>query len=496
MRKLFIALFVVLVIALVGLPPVFGVVYEQQFEEQMDIGQLNPYTEFRVAEFDRGLFSSRATVAFSLTDDYVEQIRTAITPTDPAAPATAEQLESLEEIIELIEGELRFNVDIKHGPASFPEGQFIGLATVTSTLDSSTGELAELQKELGLPYLFAMDAQVALDGSTDFQGNVPPIQYGDEDSKVDFSGLNIGGHYDTRNRRVIAASAIDSLVVDNPALRLTVSGMGMNTDATILENYLSLGTTGVSVDEIVVSSSAIGEQVSIRISEADLTGSVDLSESGESLSMDVNYSVSDISGFPEMAISDIELNFGLSEINLEAMNSYLDVARNMGVATEENADEYMMELQTVVFQLLNGSPKLSIDPVAFHLNGEPFLAQMNIDFDGTTLPPGSTLDALLGNPLLWLGALSGTARVEASDTMANMIGGNIVKSQLTATLGPDSQVSDADLETLAAGQSKMMIDSLVQQGVIKRTGALLSSDLSYKGGELVVNETILPLGMF
>jgi uncharacterized protein YdgA (DUF945 family) len=178
------------------------------------------------------------------------------------------------------------------------------------------------------------------------------------------------------------------------------------------------------------------------------------------------------------------------------MYSYIEVSRNMGVVNEENSAEYMAEMQSIVFQLLSGSPRLSVDPVAFHLNGESFIAQMQINFDGTTLPPGSTLDALIGNPLLWLGALSGTARIEASDTMANLIAGNIVKSQLTATLGPESEVSEADIESLASGQSRMMIESFVQQGMIKRSGKLLSSDLSYKGGELVVNEMILPLGMF
>jgi Bacterial protein of unknown function (DUF945) len=166
------------------------------------------------------------------------------------------------------------------------------------------------------------------------------------------------------------------------------------------------------------------------------------------------------------------------------------------VINPENLAEYMADIQAVLFQVLSGSPSLSIDPVAFDLNGEPFIAQLQIDFDGAALPPGSTLDVLVGNPLLLMDALSGKARVEASYTMANLIASNIVKSQLTATLGPESEISAEDIESLAAGQSQMMIDSFVQQGMIKRTGALLSSDVSYTAGELIVNETILPLGMF
>jgi uncharacterized protein YdgA (DUF945 family) len=496
MRKLIIVLFVVFIVAIAGLPPVFGVVYEKQFEEQLDVGQLSPYTEFRVAEFERGLYSSHATVAFSLTDDYVEQLRAAITPDDSEFPATPEQLENLEALIGLIEGELRFDVDIKHGPASFPDGRFIGLATLTSTLDSSTGELAELQKELNLPYLFALNAQVGLDGSTDFQGDVPPFQQVEADTTIDFSGLNIDGHYNNAERRVTAASTIDTLGVDNPAFGLTIGGVALNTDQTILENYFSVGTTDVSIDEIIVSGSATGEEVQIGISKTGMNVAVAVDETGDNMSMNLNYEIGEVSGFPEMAISDIQLNLSLSEINLEAMYAYIDASQKIGMMNEDTAEEYMAEMQTVVFQLLNGSPRLSIDPVAFRLNDEPFNAQMQVDFDGTALPPGSTLQALVGNPGLWLSALSGTARIETSDTMANLIAGNILKSQLTATLGPESEISEADLETLAAGQSQMMIESFVQQGMIKRKERLLSSDLSYKGGELVVNEMIMPFGMF
>ena len=496
MRKLIVALFIVFLVAVAGLPPVFGIVYERQFEEQMDIGQLNPYTEFRVAEFKRGLYSSQATVAFSLSDEYVEQIRSAVIQDDPDSPVTAEQLAELDEMLDLIEGELRFNVNIQHGPTSFPDGRFIGLAAITSTLDSSGGELAELQNELGLPHLFAMDAQVSLDGSTDFQASVPPIEYDDSDSMVNFSGLNIDGRYNNRDRTVIATSGIDSLTVNNAEFELTVSGVGMNTDAKLLENYLSLGTSDISINEIILLDPNVSGQSPVRISNAGLNGSVDVDESGQKISMDINYFIDDISGVPEMAISNVRFNFGISEVDLEAMYSYLEMTQSVGVIDQENAAAYMTEIQAIVFQVLNGSPRLSLDPVAFDLNGESFIAQLQIDFDGAALPPGSTLDMLVGNPLLLMGALSGKAHIEASDTMANLIASNIVKGQLTATLGPESEVSEEDIESLAAGQSQMLIESFVQQGMIKRTGALLSSDISYKAGELVVNETLLPLGMF
>jgi uncharacterized protein YdgA (DUF945 family) len=496
MRKFLLVLFVVALVAVAGLPPVFGFVYERQFEEQMNAGQLSPYTEFRVAEFKRGLYSSQATVAFSLSEEYIAQIRGAIIPDDPDDPVTEEQVADLEEILELIEGEVRFDVDIQHGPTSFPDGQFIGLAVVRSTLDSSAGELAELQNELGLPHLFAVDAQVGIDGSTSFQGSVPAFQHQGDGTTVNFSGLNIDGHYNTRERKVVATSAIDSLSVNNADFELSIAGMGTHTDATLLENYFSVGKSDIRINEIVLLDPNVSEQAPVRITNAGLSGTVDVDESGDNISMDINYFIDDISGFPEMEVSNVQLNFGLSKINLEAMYSYIDVTRTIGLADPDKLAEFSEQIQAIAFQVLNGSPTLSIDPVAFNLNGEPFLAKLQIDFDGNALPPGSTLDVLLGNPFLLMDALSGTARIEASDVIANLIAGNIVKSRLTATLGPESEVTEADIEELAAGQSQMMIETFVQQGIIKRSGALLSSDISYKAGELVVNETRMPLGMF
>ena len=496
MRKLIIMLFVVFVVTIAGLPPVFGIFYERQFEAQINAGQPNPYMVFRIAEYQRGLYSSHATIAFSLSNEYVEQIQAAMLSSGPASPVTAEQRADLEEILVFLEGELRFNLDIRHGPWSFPDGQFTGLAEVTSILDSSAGALADLQQELGLPHLFAVDAQVSLDGSTDFQASIPPIEHGDTDSSITFSGLNMDGHYDNRDRRISVTSGIEILSIDNDKFGVRIAGVGLNTDSKLLENYLWLGTGNISIDEIVVFDPDIGEQSSVRITHAGMKATVDINEAGDKISMEADYFVGDISGIPEMAWSDLRFNLGLSEISLEAMYAYVEITRNMGFVSQDNAGAFLAEMQAIVFQVLSGSPSLSVDPFAFSVNGEPFVAQLRVDFDGAALPPGSTLDMLVGNPALWMSALSGKSHVETSEAMANLIAGNFVKARLSTSLGPESEVSVADIASLASAQSRMMIDNFVQQGMIKRSGGTLSSDISYHNGELIVNDTPFPLGGF
>ena len=126
MKKLVTAAIVLLAIAGLGLPPVLGIVTENQVTERLADGGPNPYVQVRIADFDRGLYSSTATLTLSLSDEYLATLEEMIAASDPVTPEARQQQESADEVIAALSDGLHIDIDFTHGPLSVRDGLFFG----------------------------------------------------------------------------------------------------------------------------------------------------------------------------------------------------------------------------------------------------------------------------------------------------------------------------------------------------------------------------------
>ena len=491
--KRIIGTLVIVAIVLAAAPPLFGIVYENQVREQIASAPEVSYMTFELADYRRGFYSSQGQLRFALSDEYIEQMRSAIDTNDPANPQTPEQQAMLDNLLEFMSAELLFDIDVQHGPVMTADGISMGLATVHSEIDSTAGKLAEIQQQLGVPYLFQVDAQVDFDGSFDFQAEIPPIANNDPDYRFDFSGLNYTGYFDRPDSRVTARGGTDQFLFEMDSAQIAVADIGITMDSRMLSSSLWLGKTSMDVGEVHLRNPDSANE-SFDLRGLGFDADVGLNDTADKLAIAFVYRIADVSGVPDSDISDLRVGMRLRDIDREAIEDYLLVAQQLGFADPDAMEKLLPELQTIGTKILRGSPGVDLNPFEFVLNGEPFTANIGIDFDGTVLPADIDIINLIGDPGVLIEALSGAGQIASSESLARTLAINILRGQIAQGVPPDAEITAADIEAAATQQAAMMIDGMIQQGLIQRKNDQLNMDISYADGQLFVNNVPVPLG--
>jgi uncharacterized protein YdgA (DUF945 family) len=493
-KRTFITLVIVAIIAAAA-PPLFGFTYERQIREQVASAPENTLMIFELADYQRGLYTSHGTLRFALSDGYIEQLRNALDTSDPASPRTPEQQATLDSMLEFLSAELLFDIDVQHGPVMFANGLSVGLATVRSQIVSTTGKLAEFQKQLGLPYLLQVDAQVDLDGSADFQADIPPFSNSDADFSIDFSGLNYGGRFDRSNTSVKAQGGTDRFLIDTDGMQIVIEDIGLMVDSKMLVSNLWLGHTSIEVGEVHLKSPDSMDGASFDLLGLGFDADVGLNDAADKFTIEIVYRIAGISGLPDSEIENLKVGMRFRNIDREAIEEYLLLAQEMGFADPDAMEKMLPAFQSIGNRILRGSPGVDLSPVEVILNGEPFAASIGIDFDGSALPEDLVITNLANDPGLLIAALSAAGQIESSEALAKTVAETALRVQIAQGVPPDGEITGADIEAAARQQAEMVIDGAILQGLIKREGGQLKVDISYADGQLFVNDVPIPLGL-
>ena len=73
-----------------------------------------------------------------------------------------------------------------------------------------------------------------------------------------------------------------------------------------------------------------------------------------------------------------------------------------------------------------------------------------------------------------------------------MMATDIVRDQISASLPPEAQITDAEIDELARAQSAAMIDAMIGQGALQRTAGKLIMDFEFANSQLTVNGAPMP----
>src|SRR5205814_2774368 len=102
-------------------------------------------------------------------------------------------------------------VDFAHGPVAVQNGVHFGWSTMVARLDPETLKLAEIEQQLGVPYIFEFRGRTGFGGGVAFDADMPPMDVPTGSAQLKFSGAKLEGTY-ARNRPASRAHA-DSPVV-------------------------------------------------------------------------------------------------------------------------------------------------------------------------------------------------------------------------------------------------------------------------------------------
>ena len=476
MKKLIIAVFVILVIAGLGLPPVLGSITESQIRAHIDSMDENAATSLVVETYDRGWFSSTASIAVGLGEQYARTLMAAADD-DTDNPAAAL----------LSAANVTFDLDIKHGPINLNDGLFLGLSKFVATLNDDSEVVREFQQTLNVPYLLELRGKVGFTGVFNFDADVPPVDYADETGQLLFSGATVAGSVNNQNLKT--RGNIDELVFDVEAGSATIERINFVSDTTKIDTYIWTGTAEATIDNAVVADTVTGTEPVIVAQGLRLATQASLDDSGSLLNGTVSYgAASVISPIGDFQLDDAIVGLNATNLSVAGVSAYYEA---MLTADPTNPLAAMQSVQQLGAEILGHSPTVSVRPIQFELDGESFAGDIEIRVLGDAVQ--GQLD--LSNPLALLGLVEASANITASKLLIERLAAQVVSAQMGASLGGPGTPQGQDTQPMARTQSQLMLAAFLGQGYLVADGDNYTTNVEYANGQIVVNGTALPLGM-
>lgn len=473
MKKLGIVV-VVLAACLLGLPPVLGSIGQSQVEQRIATINANELMAIDVLSYDRGLYTSRAVLEIGLSPAYVARLEAA-SGADGVGPGLAL----------LTDNELTVVVDLTHGPVAVADGVHFGLTRLHAYPDPEAAGNRALQQQLGMDALFDFRGRVGYGGTLNFDLDVSAVDYADEMSVFAMAPLTAMGSFD--GQRLVTDSSLESLYYKLGPIAMTLSDLHGEGDNEFLSTNVALGTFDVAIASATVVNELDATAPLFDAEDVAFKSDVDIDASGELLDGSLEYNVGSARTSSDMSIEDGRLRLNMSNLDAAAIQDYVDVTNRYAAAPPADPEAMLTEMLPILERMLAAEPRLSIDPLGFVLDGEPFVATVHVDSNAAALPQSGGVD--LQDPSLWLDLLGVDAEAAVSKPLAETLAVRFVSMQLGGQGMPPAQA-----EQMARAQAGFMLVTLVGQGMLVDDGNNYTAALRFANGALTLNGNPLPFG--
>lgn len=474
MKKLGIVV-IALAVCLLGLPPVLGSIGRSQVEARIATINANELMAIDVLSYERGLYSSRAVLEIGMNPVYVARLEAA-SGGDGVGPGL-----SL-----LTDNELTVIVDIAHGPVAIADGVHFGLTRLHAYPDPEAAGNQALQQQLGMGSLFDFRGRVGYGGTLHFDLDVSAVDYADELSVFAMAPLAVTGSFD--GRRIVTDSSLDSLYYGLGPIAMTLSDLRGEGDNEFLTTNVALGTFDIDIANATVVNELDATTPLFEAQDVTFKSDVDVDANGELLDGSLEYTVASARTSNDMSVADGRLRLSLSNLDAAAIQDYVDVTNRYAAMPSADPEAMLDEMLPILQRMLAAGPSLSIDPISFVLDGEPFVTTVRVDSDAAALPQAGSFD--LEDPSLWLDVLTLDAQAAVSKPLAETLAVRFVSMQLGGQGMPPAQA-----EQMARAQAGFMIVTLVSQGMLVDDGDNYTAALRFTNGALTLNGNPLPFGL-
>ena len=464
--------------AIVALPPVFGIITESLFERRIDEINENGLWSLELNAFERRWFGSSATIDVGPGSETIGQLGS-IPGQDELTAA----------VLGLIDEPLTVLVDVAHGPVVLRGGPYVGLARVTARPDSTQPDTAALEDSLAIPYLFEFRGRAGLFGGLRFDADVPAVDYATGDYEAVFSGIQLAGRLN--GNELVANVEIDSFAWSNPVIAISLDAISMSADTEMQVRYQWLGNAEVLVGQTLVIDRTMGGAPVFEAGNVAVRGESDQGGEGTLLSSSATYAADYVNFGERFRFTNAEIVMGLDRLDADAMNDLIDAQTRLEEVAAEGGDP-MPVLMPVIRRLLAAEPTLSIDPIGFLMDDEPFEAGVHVRTDATALPDAAA--ALAVGPALLIDAVTLEAKATASKALAQRIATEIVRQQFAA--GAPNGVVPGAIDAMVEAQAMAMLAAVVVQGYLVEDGESYRVAFEFENGEFSLNGSPLPLLSF
>jgi len=464
MNKVAIAAAALLLIVLLALPAVVGSVTEASVRARVAQIDESPSVAAELKSYDRGWF--RSTAHIELRAENVDPVVVAGT-----------NLGGLFSSLPIM-------VEFAHGPVAVLDGVYFGWSTMVAQPDTEAPGMAELTQTLNVPYLFQFRGRTPYDGGLDFDADAPPFTLPLDETALTFSGGTLAGNI--AGRKVEADAQIGSVDFVGETGTFAVQGVAASVDSELRSEYVMPGEVSFSIANISITAPQ-STMPMFETSNLRIKSDVDLDTASDLLEMRLNYDVDSVRvESNELAAGSIAVAVrNLDAAAVEAYGALATDAAAAGADPETIAAALVPHLE----RALRAGPSLTLDPIRFRYDDEPFQGRIEVTTNPARLPPAGTLS--LDNPLLFVSLVNAKAELIMSKTLAGQLATLAARLQIAQT---DPTIPPEQLDFMAEGQSGLMVAMLVGQGVLLEDGDSYRTSFELMDGSMTLNGSALPFG--
>lgn len=465
MNRVAIAAAALLVIVLLALPGLVGSITEANLRDRVAVIDAGAGAKAELTSYERGWFRSTA------------RIRVGAENAVNGLPAAGDQLDAF--------GDLPIVVELAHGPVAALDGVYFGWAKVVARPDVEEQAVAELTQTLGVPYLFEFRARTPYLGGLTFEADAPPFTAPVYDgAQLTFSGGTIAGKL--AGQRLEADAQIGSFDFAYDGGSVAMRGLLASADNELRSDYVMPGEASFSIASITVAA-AQGAPPMFETTNLRIKSDVDIDSAGELLDMHVTYDV-DTVRIEESELTAGSVGVTVANLDVAAVEAYGELVRETAAAGGDPAT-LTASLGPHLERALQRGPSMTLEPIRFRYDDEPFTGRVEITTNPARLPPAGTLS--LDNPLLMLSVVNAKAELNVSKTLAGQLAAFGARMQLSS----DPTIPPEQLDYMAEAQSGLMLTMLVGQGVLIEDGDGYKTSFDYTDGSMTLNGTPLPFGL-
>jgi uncharacterized protein YdgA (DUF945 family) len=473
MNKILLALAILVAIALLALPPALGGMTETRVRERVEAIEKGGYVAAKVEAYERGWFRSKAKISFTFAPQYAAQLRGVGALADDPTGALPSAV---------------IVVDFAHGPVAVLDGVHFGWSKMIARPDPDDANVVALQERLGVPYLFEFRGRTGFAGGVSFDADIPSMDVNVEtmQGQLKFSGAFLAGTF--KNRALEADTQIDSVELASPFGGVIVHDVRASVDNELKSQTLAPGKASFTVGSVSAFDATAGQPV-FEASNLRVMSDVALKNDGALADVTVTYGLENLRA-QDNEFSAANLGVAARNLDVEALEAYAAAAREAAASGQtDDPAALLAALGPQMERALAAGPSLTLEPIAFRWDGEPFEGRIEVTTNTQRLPPAGALS--FDNPLLLLGIVNSNADLKVSKVLAQRLAVMAAQMQLAS----NDSVPPEQVEYMAQAQGGLMLTALAGQGVLVDDGDSYRTAVRFADGALTLNGNPLPFGL-
>lgn len=464
MKKLTIIALLIAAMGLIG-PKIIGSVANKNINEAVVAINEAPGYQAKVVSVESGWFSTSAKANVRLD------------------PAIFGDMFPYPEVATFFEDfSITVNVNAQHGPFLSLNGLGVGLLALKAEVDESM--LRDILTYSDDQRLYSLAMDMSLFGSVDYADKVEGFSVIGMDG-ISFSGWT--GNGSMSSSHLDYKGQMGSLAIGSDLVAFEINSMSLVMDvddswASMMTDPFYDSTFEFNIGSLIMGSST-DQSRSVTIDNMVMDGVSKQSDDGQLLDVDFNYSVGRITT-PQFTAEDMVVKTELLNLEKDFMTAMQEVSANP-LALEEMASN----IESKLLPQLQVSPAFNITEMSGTIGDGGFSGKMLTKLAGVEGIPANLED--LG---FWASKVVVDSKFEVEKAMALFVAELSLNSQFKNNPAISGQMTDTEIEALAAQQAAFMVDTLSQQGMVAvNADGNLEIAFTMKDGQAVLNGNPMPL---